>query len=193
MMVRVLKSMSEGISVTFEHSKWELTASHWLLDFMHWWHHCLATQSCSSGLCSLIFKFSEGQSGKYPKYYLSSHDWLQFQCRVQRAVWFWHERVVEWRRLVFGAILAVVCGSAGALCPSSKIRWSCSALNRIQFTVQWMYRRLRQAIIWALLVHINPAPLLQAAYVFKGNWQKNLELTFFWWPICWHTIFFRTS
>ena len=71
MMVRVLKSMSEGISVTFEHSKWELTASHWLLDFMHWWHHCLATQSCSSGLCSLIFKFSEGQSGKYPKNYLS--------------------------------------------------------------------------------------------------------------------------
>ena len=110
MMVRVLKSMSEGISVTFEHSKWELTASHWLLDFMHWWHHCLATQSCSSGLCSLIFKFSEGQSGKYPKYYLSSHDWLQFQCRVQRAVWFRHESAVEWRRLVFGAILALVCG-----------------------------------------------------------------------------------
>ena len=114
-------------------------------------------------------------------------------CPVQISVWFRHESAVEWRRLVFGAILALVCGSAGALCPSSKIRWSCSALNRIQFTVQWMYRRLRQAIIWALLVHINPAPLLQAAYVFKGNWQKNLELTFFWWPICWQTIFFRTS
>ena len=159
---------------------------------MHWWHHCLATQSCSSGLCSLIFKFSEGQSGKYPKYYLSSHDWLQFQCRVQRAVWFRNESAVEWRRLVFGAILALVCG-----CRRSPV-------SIIQDTVK-LLRLESDPVHSAVNVskaeashHLSSScphqpPLLQAAYVFKGNWQKNLELTFFWWPICWQTIFFRTS
>ena len=169
---------------------------------MHWWHHCLATQSCSSGLCSLIFKFSEGQSGKYPKDYLSIPvPWtlmidFNFNVRLPCAdfslisTWkcSWVEAFSVWCNSCIGLWLpqepCVHHPRYGEVAPP----WIGSSSQCSECIEGW-----GKPSSELFLSTSTPPPLLQAAYVFKGNWQKNLELTFFWWPICWHTIFFRTS